>query len=136
MTGIVRKCFYFNDCHVEETYNGEKWKEKWAHYQGNIICESHYTKLIRLPRRQKIPNYNKKWNIKAHKIHGPKRIRFLGKRVELTFNPRTGYCSLCSNNVHDGSCKKTDRHHYFYVPIMMWACTEERCSSCHHRKDK
>jgi len=116
-----RRCLYFNDCKQEEHYNGKKWKKLWYRYQDSLICEKHYDKLITNP---KLP---KGWSRKYHE----KDILFLKKRLRLSWIIRTGYCSICSNNIHNGSCKLTSMHHWFYLPIMVWACTEERCNSCH-----
>ena len=120
--GTYRRCLYFNECAKEETYNGE-FKESWAKdkERNRWLCWVHYSRFILNKRRHK--GFNKKYN--------DRRIRFLGKRFQLDWNIRTGYCSFCPNNVFDGSCSKTHMHHLLYVPIMIWACTEERCGFCH-----
>lgn len=61
----------------------------------------------------------------------PRRLQYGKKRIYLNLKPRIGYCSWCPNNIHDGSCKRTSMHHYFYMPIMAWACTIEICNKCH-----
>ena len=66
------------------------------------------------------------WNNK----NNARRIRFLGKRFPLSFNPRKGECSEC------GDIGQTDIHHWKYIPCMPWACTEELCDSCHMRIPK
>lgn len=116
-TGDIRRCLYFNLCGIEEVYNGKKWKVMWYKENGKPICNRCYCRL-----RPK----------EYRKLYNDRRITFLGKVYCLTWNIRTGYCSFCSNNVFDGSCPKTEMHHYFYVPIMVWCCTEERCHSCHN----
>lgn len=49
---------------------------------------------------------------------------------------RKGYCSQCTNNIHDKSSKKTDLHHEFYITCMPWLGAIELCPSCHRRAHK
>ena len=58
-------------------------------------------------------------------------ITFLNKPIILNWKLRKGYCSNCPKNIYDKTCKYTQLHHWLYVPIMPWACTEEFCSRCH-----
>lgn len=121
-TGEYRRCLYFNECFKDETHDGKKWKEEWGlHKNGNWVCTKHYYKYVKKRIRPK--GHNKKFM--------SRRIVFLRKRIHLSFDIRTGYCSLCPNNIYDGSIKRTNMHHWFYVPIMPWACCEERCVGCH-----
>ena len=140
MTEIIRTCLYFNACGKREIYNGKKWQEHWHHHKnGGYLCERHYLSIIRYPlvtkegRRKTYLSLSKENIKKWRKAYTSKRITFLGKRVSLSFEPRTGHCSLCTNNIYDKSCKETNLHHYFYMSIMMWACTIEKCASCHTR---
>lgn len=71
------------------------------------------------------PEYYRKWSWR--------KVVFLGKQIYVGFRQQTGYCSRCSNNVHNGSCKLTHMHHLLYVPIMIWACRIELCASCHKK---
>lgn len=59
-----------------------------------------------------------------------RRLRFLGKRIVLSFIPRTGKCSKC------GKKGATDMHHLKYIPCIPWACTKELCDKCHGMKFK
>lgn len=59
-----------------------------------------------------------------------RRIRFLGKRMYLSFNPRTGICSIC------GKKENTHMHHEKYVPCIPWACTKEVCKQHHYKFTK
>ena len=115
-----RKCLYFNECGKEETHNG-KWKEHWYRYKDGFICRHHFRKLIGNPKQSY--EYWRKYN--------ERQIVFLGKVFYLSWNIRKGFCSWCPNNIHDNSCLQTQMHHYFYVPIMVWCCTEEICVQCH-----
>lgn len=121
--GDIRKCLYFNECFKEEVDTGKKWKECWYHNEGNFLCMMHYGRLINNKRPHRTRSYLKKYS--------DRKLNFLGKRLTLSFQLRTGYCSICPNNIFDGSCKTTHTHHLFYVPIMIWACSEERCVNCH-----
>ena len=71
--------------------------------------------------------FNKKeWNDK----NNARRLRFLGKRLVLSFIPRKGKCVKCSKEGH------TDIHHDIYVSCMPWAGTRELCDSCHKKVSK
>ena len=106
---------------------------RWSYYNNKIICRNHYSKLV--TNKRQTPEYKKKYNSKRPKGFGKKyndrRILFLGKIITLSWKIRTGYCSLCPNNIFDKSCNQTQTHHWFYVPIMVWACTVELCGACH-----
>ena len=64
-------------------------------------------------------------------FHKKRTILFLGVQIYLSWNPRTGRCSKCTNNIHDGSCKVTNMHHLFYLRICPWFGMVELCVSCH-----
>jgi hypothetical protein len=117
LIGSVRTCIFFNECNNSEPYNGKRWKIQWMKYQDGYICRKHYDKLFLYPR----------WN----KILSPRRIQFKNYRIGLKHNIRTGYCSRCPNNIHDGSCKRTSVHHWVYIIILPWFGTEEICNKCH-----
>lgn len=121
--GTVRKCLYFNECFKEELDTGKEWKEHWYNYKDTSLCSLHYSKLINNKREYRTKEYRKKYNDRL--------LNFLGKRIMLSFKIRTGFCSLCYNNIFDKSCFTTHTHHWFYLPIMPWACSEERCPACH-----
>jgi len=58
-------------------------------------------------------------------------IRFGEKNINVGKKVRTGFCSLCTNNIYDGSCKKTDMHHIKYHENDPLKDTIELCFSCH-----
>lgn len=58
-------------------------------------------------------------------------IRFQDERINVGIDPRTGYCSKCSNNIFDGSCLVTGMHHKKYDRNNPLRYTVELCSSCH-----
>lgn len=90
-------------------YRAEDW---YKNENGNRIC-------------------NKCYRAKRSK----REMRFLGKKITLSFKIRKGICSKCGNNIFDGSCKNTNMHHIFYVPILVWFGTIELCASCHAEEE-
>ena len=69
-----------------------------------------------------------KWNKdhkKARRIINGKRVRFLGARLQLKENPRTGICSKCSKE------GLTHIHHLHYDRVNPLKDTIELCPSCH-----
>lgn len=69
-------------------------------------------------------SYRHRRNLTRYTIgHG---IRLYNKERQ-----RTGYCSQCSNNVHNGTCKITNLHHRYYLRICPWFGRVELCASCH-----
>ena len=119
-----RKCLYFNVCGRSEVYTG-RWKEHWHPYQDGYICKYHYSKLVGNKKRtiEQSRRYNLNWN--------KNKVKFLDKQICVTKNPRTGYCSWCPNNIHNGSCKRTNLHHIEYNDKNILENTIEICASCH-----
>lgn len=109
-----RKCL---NCNSTKTHIYKDGRKQWHLYKDGRLCKKCFNNLIQNPK------LNKKWNGLA--------IRFLGIRIFLSFNPRKGYCSWCPSNIFDGTTERTHMHHWFYVRILPWACTEEICNSCH-----
>jgi hypothetical protein len=79
--------------------------------------------------------YYKQWSVnnkdrinKIKKRYSDRIILFKGRRIDVGFNVRTGICSNC------GKQATTHRHHWFYLIIMPWSCTQELCESCHTTK--
>jgi hypothetical protein len=79
------------------------------------------------------PNYKKLQDKKLRPVYNKKRVRFKGKQIFTKLMPRTGYCSKCSNNIFDGSCKITVIHHIQYHDDDILKDTVELCVSCHIR---
>lgn len=124
MTENYRRCLYFNDCGRKgiTRYKDEGW-----------ICLKHYNRLIGNP-KQTI-EYRRKYN----KISWSKTLWFCNKPVYVGFVVRKGICERCGRKNGDKFIKTrggigtilTHKHHYFYLRIMVWACTEEICNLCH-----
>lgn len=137
MTEKVRTCLYFNQCSKTEVYNGKRWKIGWCNYQDEWICRAHYNTLIINP------TITKERRREYHKKDSHRRLVFLLKRFYLVGKPRTGKCEICFKNIGDeyingkgkiAKIKLTVIHHWFYLPIMVWACTIEKCVSCHQKE--
>lgn len=103
--------------------------ERWYKHQtvqDKIVCHSCYKKLFGYPR------YSKTYNDKKNPITNKQRYLYKNRRILSDYNPRTGYCSQCSNNIYDGTCKKTQMHHSLgYYIIFPYFGLVELCSSCH-----
>lgn len=104
-----------------ETYCDKKGYIHWYRYKTGWICSRCHNKLVTNP--------------KFHPIYNPifrsRCLLFKGKHILLEKNPRTGYCSWCTNNIYDGSCKRTSIHHVEYDDKNILANTIEICNSCH-----
>lgn len=136
----TRTCLYFNLCKKTETYNGRKWQLIWNHYKDGFLCRNHYSKIVSNPKQTK--EYKKKYNSKYgyeyrnkyDKIRNTKLVGYKGRQIVLSFNPRKGFCNWCPNNIFNGSCKRTHKHHIEYYPIFVWFGTVEICNSCHAKE--
>ena len=104
-----------------ESHTGKSY-QRWHNIDGKCHCWKCWKRIIQYHRYDKIWDKKNRHDISLH---------FLGKKRRVKHSKKTGYCSWCPNNIHDGTCKRTSKHHYFYMPIMIWACTEEICNSCH-----
>jgi len=115
----MRVCF---SCNSTKTYlNCGKWPQ-WNKVDWFVPlwfcdkCRGHYLRMA--------------WRIR----YGLKRYTlYHGIRLQDKTQPRTGYCSQCSNNVHNGTCKITNMHHRYYLRICPWFGRIELCASCHSK---
>lgn len=98
---------------------------RWHNIDGKCHCWRCWKRLIQYHR------YDKKYD---REVRQAKRIQFKDKRIRLKEKPRTGYCSWCSANIHDGSCKRTSLHHVEYIDGKPLEKTIEVCNSCHNRE--
>ena len=105
----------------------ENWYGKPYGYD-KPLCDTCYGRLVEGPRLRASERF-KNWN----KAYVKKQFRFRDKRIHTNTIQRTGYCSQCPNNTFDGTCKKTDMHHWVYLTCLPWFGIEERCSKCHGR---
>ena len=137
---IERRCTFFYECQKSEVYNDIKWNEHWRKFNDKFICSKHYSRLISNPKRvyedrkEKQREYNKIHNPITNPIYSKRDLTYKDRRIQLKENPRKGYCTWCSNNIHDKSCKRTGMHHIVYVPIFVWFATIELCASCHSKE--
>jgi hypothetical protein len=86
-----------------------------------MLCHSCYEKYIRYPSR--------KSDINRRFFRYGSSIQRLGYKRELT-----GYCSKCTNNLFDRTCRTTHMHHWVYIIIFPWFGREELCASCHAKE--
>ena len=124
-------CYVCRSSKTKLNRNGsENWFNK-PYGEDKQICNTCYARLIESPKRRARKEYRDKQNA-YNRQYDRNRSRFLGhgQRV-LSFRQLTGYCSLCANNIYDGTCKITNMHHWVYIIILPWFATEERCVSCH-----
>lgn len=105
---------------THKTYIDKINRPQWYKYNNQWICSRCRNKLI----------LNPKW----HNINNKKRIRFKEKIISIKNNPRKGYCSRCSNNIFDGSCKRTHMHHELYDVNNVLNNTIELCPKCHDKE--
>ena len=88
----------------------------WYNHNGKKICQKCYQKSRnRLDKSRKPNDYV---------------ITFCGKNAYLSFRLPREICEICGVTKKE---RKIDRHHYFYLVIMKWACTISVCHECHMR---
>lgn len=122
-----RVCY---NCGSNKTTLRNKVYERWYNIDKGTLCHKCYQKLKGYPRYNN-PN-NKEFNNK----HNPNKLWFRNKTILLYWNPRTGYCSQCTNNIYDGSCNRTHMHHSLgYYIIFPWYGIIELCASCHRKQE-
>jgi len=104
-----------------------------------MFNEQEYMKQWQQKHKTQLKEYNKQWHLnnldkaRQYEIYrNSKNILFKGKRTNTGQLPRTGYCSLCDNNIYDGTCKRTSIHHFAqYHDDDPLKDTIELCNSCH-----
>lgn len=116
-----------SECKSDKTCLRDGKYPRWYRYKDDWLCQKCYNKFI------SYPVYAKKLRKKGNLIHNPRRLLFKNKRVLLKENPRIGFCLLCSNNIHDGTCSKTNIHHENYHDDDPLKDTIELCTSCHNK---
>jgi hypothetical protein len=104
---------------------------QWLYVGDRITCYRCYSKIKRKEWDKRTVEEKRKYN---HRVK-LSAITFGGKQIQTSVPKlRTGYCSRCSNNIHDGSCKLTHLHHKQYFRVFPWFATEELCASCHAKE--
>jgi len=87
---------------------------------------------------QKCRDRSKQWrknNPERQASYKGRLIRFKGKHIWLSHNPRIGICAECHKSVHDGEIKITNLHHFKYDETDPLAHTIELCVDCHNQKE-
>ena len=106
-------------CGSDKTYR--HWKlgtYYWHRATDGWMCSKCYDRI-------KAVKYRKRASVRQFRFGGWRGHFYSPKRM------LTGYCSKCSNNVFDGSCKQTSMHHWYYLRIAPMCCRQELCQSCH-----
>jgi hypothetical protein len=118
---ITRICY---SCGTNKTRLNGEGRPSWILNLPTklILCQDCYYKIVRNPIFKSQGGY--------------KRYYRFGSTIQLLANKRelTGYCSKCSNNIHDKSCRVTHMHHWIYIIIFTWFGREELCASCHAKE--
>lgn len=118
---------FCNNCKSTKTRIRGTWEE-WRYNNGLRYCINCYARLF--VSKEKKSEQNKK------------RLWFNGKCIRVKNKIKLGICERCKKKIGDKFIdffgkeqiiRKTDMHHWFYLIIMPWACTEELCVSCHSK---
>lgn len=129
----MRECY---SCGSIKTYVKKNGLSSWYRNRPfeQWLCENCNNKFVKHPKWHPISNpiSNKKWN----PINNARRIWFRDRKIKLGYSIRKGYCSRCSNNIYDKTCKSTHMHHWIYIRIFPWFGTEELCANCHQNIPK
>jgi ribosomal protein L31 len=117
-----------NYTRIEKNYRNGRFYPRWANIDGKCHCWWCWKAIVD-SKRPRVVEYNNKRN--------HTRITFKDKRIRLnTKEPRTGRCSWCTNNIKDGSCKRTSLHHRKYILGLPLEHTIEICNSCHIKETR
>lgn len=121
-------------CDSDKTYiRPESGRPHWFRWDGLWLCKKCRVLYVDSPIKRQ------KWG----KHIDPKRINFHNKIISIKYIPRKGICSRCGKKKGDEYhgwrnkekvVERTSLHHWFYLVIMPWACTEELCYSCHTKE--
>jgi hypothetical protein len=117
-------------CGSAKTSRNSKGCENWynkPYGKDKPLCDTCYGRIIENPRLRKTDRY-KQW-LKRYQI---KQFRFRDRRIHTDLIQRTGRCSQCPNNIFDGSCRRTNMHHWIYLTCLPWFGTQELCNRCHN----
>lgn len=115
---IERSCY---SCGSNKSWVDKNGYEKWHlnhDQENNVLCLKCFDRYILSP------------------IYSKRRYTFKDKQLYTWHGLKTGYCSLCPNNIYDGSCKRTNLHHKYYIIIFPWFSLTELCNSCHNKEDR
>jgi len=86
-------------------------------------------------RAQRYRDVNKDKIKERNKKYQGRLIRFKGKHIWLSHNPRIGICAECHRRVDRGEINITNLHHFKYDEKDPLAHTIELCVDCHNKMD-
>lgn len=124
----MKKCSFCNSTKTA-TQKGGKYPI-WHFIDGRRACNNCRNRDYRKKHPDKQAEYAKRNHDKDPERFNQKfkkSLTFLGKRIFLGYNPRTGICSKCGKNT------KTHLHHERYERINPVNHTVELCTGCHKR---
>jgi hypothetical protein len=106
----MRECY---SCGSGATYVGKTRIGTYCEYwflngiENQYLCSRCYAKYIHNPNPK-----NKERRHKWLRERNCRRIVYHGKPILLDKVPRTGFCTICTRNTHDKSCKTTQMFHF------------------------
>lgn len=114
-------------CGTNKTLLKKGVYERWYRHRtipNQFLCHNCYKR-----------EYEDSKKYRHNERYAKRRFTFRNRRILFAYNMRTGSCTECDNNIHNGSCNKTDMHHELgYCPIFPWYGLVELCSECHIKK--
>ena len=128
---LLRKC---RQCGLEAHNESELAlfipQKGYKHGRGNLCnkCQNINYRPGGKWRESAVRSY-RKWDA----IKNPRRIRFLGRRIDFPQNPRTNICSHCHRRYPSELKRQTTMHHVFYNSDNPLEGTIELCTSCHNK---
>src|SRR5262245_62037257 len=134
--GLIFNGIICYKCRSNQTHPGRGGYSNWYYRLGKDkpLCKVCYNTLFRTKKyRERDPNKWKEYNKRYLRAYMSQMFAYKGKMIS-GFRALTGNCSQCSNNIHDGSCKRTSMHHNQYFIIFRWFGRVELCNSCHSKK--
>src|SRR5262245_53540311 len=121
------------------TYITKDGKHQWFKKDEKLYCKKCYNNLFTNPKWNPITRISPRYaetRTKSNKTFTPRHYLYAKRCIVGWARLLTGYCSRCTNNIYDGTCKKTDMHHLFYIVIFPWFGRQELCAACHVKEGR
>ena len=122
-----KHCYVCGGSKTSKNFKGaDNWYNK-PYGKDKQICDTCYGRIVESP-LYRARHKNTVAFKERQKRYDKRKLRFIGHGQQVgTFRKLTGYCSTCTKNIYDGTCKITNMHHWVYIIIFPWFGTEERC---------